>query len=150
YFRLSLYRMALQAGYFKRTFHFSFKARTSRGLMNDKVSWFIKLWDDSAPDVYGIGECGPLPGLSPDANADFETVVQNVVQKISTHHKFDSTSEFYSVIENIIPAMFPAIYFGLETAWYDLINGGKRIIFKNAFTMGQPLPINGLIWMGDL
>ena len=32
----------------------------------------------------------------------------------------------------------------------DLDQGGRHIIFDNAFAKGQPIPINGLIWMGGL
>jgi L-alanine-DL-glutamate epimerase-like enolase superfamily enzyme len=30
-----------------------------------------------------------------------------------------------------------------------LLQGGKRIIFRNDFLKGKAIPINGLIWMGD-
>nr|HPH47838.1 o-succinylbenzoate synthase [Chryseolinea sp.] len=39
---------------------------------------------------------------------------------------------------------------GIETAFLDLQNGGKRLIYENAFTASKPIPINGLVWMGDL
>ena len=68
--------MALQASYQKKTFQFNFKARTSRGLMREKTSWFIKVWDDTAPHIIGIGECGPLPGLSIDDKPDFEQTLK--------------------------------------------------------------------------
>jgi o-succinylbenzoate synthase len=32
----------------------------------------------------------------------------------------------------------------------DLQNGGTRKLFNNGFIAGQPLHINGLIWMGDM
>ena len=48
----------------------------------------------------------------------------------------------------IVSRDFPAIRFGMETAWLDLQHGGKRIIFYNDFLSGKPIPINGLIWMG--
>jgi O-succinylbenzoate synthase len=38
----------------------------------------------------------------------------------------------------------------LETALLDLKNGGKRVIFENSFLISKPIPINGLVWMGDL
>ncbi|MDL5050942.1 hypothetical protein QQ054_33625 [Oscillatoria amoena NRMC-F 0135] len=62
--------MTLQAGISKKVFHFNFDARTSRGRMKDKTSWFIKLFDERDPGRFGIGECGPLPGLSPEATPD--------------------------------------------------------------------------------
>jgi len=136
--------MALQAGYHKEVFQFSFKARTSRGLMRDKTSWFITLSSNTRPGM-GIGECGPLPGLSTDARPDFEDVLKETLQRFNTTQP-TTLEEVYT----LIPAGFPSITFGLETAWLDLHNGGRRIIFDNSFVKGTPIPINGLIWMGDL
>ena len=74
--------MALQASYTKKVFHFNFTARTSRGRMNDRTSWFIKIWDEINPDFFGIGECAPLPGLSMDDKPNYEDVLKEVVNKI--------------------------------------------------------------------
>lgn len=137
--------MALHATYGKRIFKFSFKARTSRGLMQDKVSWFIKLWHDSDPSITGVGECGPLPGLSPDAGTQFEEVLNAVIKQLPAYSSLDAQA-----IQQLVPAGFPSITFGLETAWLDLLHGGKRIIYQNEFIRGYRIPINGLIWMGDL
>jgi o-succinylbenzoate synthase len=139
--------MALQASYHKKTFQFNFKARTSRGLMREKTSWFIKVWDDTAPHIVGIGECGPLPGLSIDDKPDFEQTLKETLDKLtSTQRQHTNTS----TLQHISPPGYPSITFGLETALLDLQNGGKRVIFDNEFVKGKPIPINGLIWMGDL
>ncbi|MEQ8423351.1 MAG: o-succinylbenzoate synthase, partial [Cyclobacteriaceae bacterium] len=45
---------------------------------------------------------------------------------------------------------YSSILFGFETALLDLIHGGDRTIFKNKFTQGQAVPINGLIWMSGM
>jgi O-succinylbenzoate synthase len=137
--------MSLQASYFKKVFHFNFKARTSRGLMKDHEAWFVKVWHESDPSVFGIGECGPLPGLSVDANPELESVLTGVVEKISSLPGPDVT-----LLHKIIPADYPSIMFACETAFLDLANGGKRIIYKNSFIESKPIPINGLIWMGDM
>ena len=145
--------MRLQASYFKHVFRFNFKARTSRGLMSEKISWFIKLWDERNPEIFGIGECGPLPGLSLDATSDFDSLLGKFVKDVS--HINGATVQEHSCtsiapqLGEIIPAHFPAIRFGAETAWLDLSHGGKRIIFKNQFLLGKTIPINGLIWMGE-
>jgi o-succinylbenzoate synthase len=138
--------MSLQASFTKKVFKFNFKARTSRGLMQDKTSWFIKIWDEEAPGVYGLGECGPLPGLSVDYRPDFDQVLAKII------HDFNS-SEFtceqplatHGVAEDL-----PSIVFGFETAIRDLLLGGERIIFKNSFLDHHPISINGLVWMGDM
>ena len=139
--------MSLQASFTKKVFTFNFKARTSRGLMNDKASWFIKIWDTDNPNVYGIGECGPLPGLSIDAIPDFE----NVLNEIVTHFNgsaFKLNDDLLQV--KFVKNDFPSITFGFEVALRDLLHGGKRIIYENSFIRHQPIPINGLIWMGDM
>ena len=138
----------LQASYSKKVFQFAFKARTSRGLMKNKTSWFIKLWDDLYPQTVGVGECGPLPGLSHDAQPNFENVLENVITNLNKQ-----TQRGISTLQNlydIIPSGFPSLIFGFETAFLDLQNGGKRVIYENGFFSGKQIPINGLIWMGDL
>lgn len=139
--------MPLSASYFKKVFLFNFKARTSRGLMKDKTSWFIKLWDEKNPEIFGIGECGPLPGLSIDSRPDFEEQLATVIEKIN---QSAFTSPLQPELMTVIPKGFPSIVFGLETAVLDLHQGGQRIVYKNHFLDGYRLPINGLIWMGDM
>lgn len=124
---------------------FGFRARTSRGLMPDKTSWFIKLESLDQPGVTGWGECGPLPGLSVDDRPDFEEVLDQTLRELSTEG-LTSLDDIY----HRVPPELPALRFGLETAWLDLMNGGKRVVFDNAFVRGLHLPINGLIWMGEL
>lgn len=136
--------MSIQASYFKKVFHFNFKARTSRGLMKDKTSWFIRL---AAGGIAGVGECGPLPGLSIDHHPGFEATLQRIVDDLSTAKL--SAEDEASIME-VIPAGYPSVRFGLETAWRDLRNGGKHVIYDNTFLEGKPIAINGLIWMGDL
>ena len=140
--------MALLASFTKKVFHFNFTARTSRGRMNDRTSWFIKVWDESKPDVYGIGECAPLPGLSIDAKPDYEEVLQRVIDAIPSLSL--RSNSLLKDIRTLVPTGYPSIVFGLETAMIDLRNGGERIIFKNSFIESKPIPINGLVWMGDL
>lgn len=125
--------------------HFKRPAGTSRGVMQIKNSWIIKL---TANNVEGIGEISIIEGLSPDYidSASFESVINEVCSRLAAAegniaHGF----EIASTLNN-----FPSIKFGLETALLDLQNGGKGIIFNNDFTKGiRKLPINGLVWMGD-
>lgn len=137
--------MTLHASYLKRTFHFNFKARTSRGLMKDKTSWFIRLESGSRPSVSGIGECGPLPGLSVDHLPDFDERLAKIIDEIN-----GSALSGGEWIGRLVPPELPSIRFGLETALLDLDNGGKRILFHNSFASGEPISINGLVWMGDM
>lgn len=138
--------MALRAAFFNRTFVFAFKARTSRGAMPDKESWFIKIWDESNPAVFGIGEAGPLPGLSIDPMEEMDQQFETLISKIEAGN-FNSEEPD---IRKLVPKEFPSISFALEMALLDLKNGGRRILFENGFVKGKPLPINGLIWMGGM
>lgn len=115
--------------------------------MKDKTSWFIELRDPSLPAVAGWGECGPLPGLSPELNADFESVLNDIIEKINA--SAPGTRDPLSVLR-MIPPGYSSVRFGFETALLDLKNGGRRILYRNGFVKGEPIPINGLIWMGDM
>ena len=146
--------MALRASFFKKTFHFTFDARTSRGTIKERHSWFIKIWDTGNGQVFGIGECGPLPGLS--LETDSEAAVGKVVDIINEGQLHSVPNNDLAAIQNFIRSNFdfleniPSLIFALETALLDLANGGNRTIFENGFIKGQQIPINGLIWMGGL
>lgn len=140
--------MSLRSDFRKKVFHFNFDARTSRGRMKDKTSWFIRLWNDQQPDIVGIGECGPLPGLSKDDVPDFETVLQSVLQSLPA--ELPPAAELNAVVNAVVPPGFSSIRFGLEVAMLDLIHGAQRKIVDSPFSSGQRIPINGLVWMGDL
>lgn len=137
--------MLLRASYLKKVFEFGFDARTSRGAIRDKTSWFIKLWRHDDPSRFGIGESGPLPGLSIDAGPMFEDSIEAFVSDINLSNKPLPISELLKH-----PSLrSPAILFGVETAYNDLINGGVRKIFDNDFLKGRRIPINGLVWMAS-
>ncbi len=145
--------MSLRASFFKKTFHFRFDARTSRGTMKERHSWFIKIWNQNNPDCFGIGECAPLPGLS--LETETEEALNRVVDKINEGQPApelpgDLKSIYTFVTNNFDLLEYPSIIFALETALLDLAHGGNRTIFKNEFIKGHPVPINGLIWMGGL
>jgi len=56
-----------------------------------------------------------------------------------------------STIYDLIPASLPSIRFAFETALLDLERGGRQQLFDMDTVSGSyKLPINGLIWMGDL
>ena len=102
-----------------------------------KDTYFIKIWDESEPEVYGIGECALFKGLSSDDVPEYETVLADVCRNITTVTPQDI-------------ADFSSIKFGVETAFADLCNGAMRIPFPSFWTEGKRvLTINGLVWMGD-
>lgn len=140
--------MKLKASFVPYRLQFKFKAGTSRGVLTDKYTSFIKVYAQGNDKVFGLGECGPLKGLSIDDRPDFEQQLQEVCNKLSSQDWIIHSPE--EIAETIVPVEFPAIRFGLETALYDLQNGGKRLIMPGSFSAGEEaIPINGLVWMGD-
>ena len=61
---------------------FKFEAGTSRGVMTSKDSYFLKLYDLENPDVFGIGECSPLAGLSPDLEGDLQDTIEECSHEV--------------------------------------------------------------------
>lgn len=124
----------------KHTFEFITPGGTSRGILKTKDSWYIVIYDDDYSNVYGIGECSIIKGLSIDNAEDMETKLDAVVNDINNWA--------YWLEEGLDD--FPSIRFGLETAIKDIAEGGNRLLFTSEFTEGRAqIPINGLVWMGD-
>ena len=125
----------IAAKFSKKTFHFKRPGGTSRGILTEKHSWFLEVWETEAPDVIGIGECSIIKGLSPD----FESF-----------ENYEEQLKALCINLALNLNLWPSIKFGLESALLDLKHGGKGVIYNNAFTRGKlKIPINGLIWMGD-
>lgn len=143
--------MALVSDYLKYTLHFRFEAGTSRGVLTEKDSYIVRIYDDEDPAIMGLGECGPLRGLSLDDRPDFEERLSELCQFFN---KLDLQLFSWNVpivLNQLIGQEFPSILFGFETAMLDYLSGGQRVIVDNDFGRGiRRLPINGLIWMGDV
>ncbi|UII24930.1 o-succinylbenzoate synthase [Fulvivirga maritima] len=144
--------MSVKTSYQKYTLDFKFDAGTSRGVLKTKDTFFIKIWDSSSPEKFGLGECGPLKGLSVDDRSDLDEHIEKVLNAVSEQKSLpQNKEEAYLLANELVGADFPSIRFGLETALLDLLNGGERKLFNNDFVLKQqPLPINGLIWMGEM
>ncbi len=112
---------------------------TSRGVLSEKPSWFISVWDERQPEIKGTGECSVLPKLSPDDHPGIKEKIQEVCHNID-----QLKNNFHTELEQ-----WPAIRFAVEAALLDLQNGGNQVLFPGPFTEGNAgIPINGLIWMG--
>lgn len=132
--------LMLQATYQKYTLQFKQPSGTSRGILRTKDSWFIFLQHTDNPAITGIGECGLLRGLSADDVPNYEAKVAEVCQMINNYA--------YWLKEGL--RTFPSIHFGLEIALKDLAAQGSKILHPSDFTEKEvPVPINGLIWMGE-
>jgi len=130
----------------KYPLQFRFEAGTSRGVLKSKDSYFLKLYDPKVPHIFGLGECGPLPGLSPDLAGNLEDALYTCQNVLS-----DKEQIVPEQVGEVISDQYPALQFALEMAILDLQNGGQRIVYRNNFSNGKAsLPINGLVWMGDI
>jgi o-succinylbenzoate synthase len=127
----------MKATFFKYQLQFKHASGTSRGVLISKDTWFLKIQD---ANQMGVGECGMFRGLSCDDRPDFEDKLYWVCENIQLG--LDSLLEELSE--------FPAIQFGLETAFLDFNANKSFVLFPSKFTEGQAeIPINGLVWMGS-
>ena len=133
--------MTLAASFQKYTLKFKFEAGTSRGVMRDRDTYFLKVWDSDTPDHSGLGEAGPLAGLSPE----FEQVTQHLTslcRSIQHHQLPTDPGQIPELVHHLVKPEAPSVRFALESSLLDLVGNKHPVDFK-------PIPINGLIWMGD-
>jgi O-succinylbenzoate synthase len=127
----------MKAFYFKHILNFHYPSGTSRGVLNQKESWFIVIYRENKT---GVGECSLIKGLSPDPENNYEQTLKKVCDNISDG--FDNLSSRLN--------SYPSILFGLETAFRSLESSDSVTLFSSEFTKNQDsIPINGLIWMGQ-
>lgn len=127
----------MKATYYKYILDFKQPSGTSRGVLNQKETWFIILEEKGKK---GIGECGILRGLSADDRPDYEAHLKWVCNNIHLGKEL----LWEALIE------FPSIQFGVEMAFLSLESESPFVLFPSAFTKNEKsIPINGLVWMGD-
>ena len=128
----------MKASYFRYDLVFKQAAGTSRGVLHSKESWFIVLRLNGQK---GIGECGILRGLSYDDRPDYEEKLRWACEHIHL-----GLEQLWEELRE-----FPSIQFGLEMAFLSLESATPFELFPSNFTQGiQQIPINGLVWMGDI
>lgn len=143
---------AIRFSYDARKLKFTFDAGTSRGVLREKTTYFIKAF--SSNQVHqGIGEAAPLVKLSIDDVPDFENKLREYCENLVFEWSSSDLGNEQLVLDwcvEHISDKYPSIRFGFETALLDLVNGGQRMIYDTGFFKNEePIPINGLIWMGD-
>ncbi|WP_428225778.1 o-succinylbenzoate synthase [Flavobacterium sp.] len=127
----------MKTKYKKYLLDFKRPAGTSRGVLQQKETWFLII---EKQGKLGVGECGILRGLSADDRPDYEAKLQWVCENIH----LGKEQLWNSLLE------FPSIQFGVEMAFLSLESENPFELFPSDFTTGkQAIPINGLIWMGD-
>jgi len=129
----------VQAFYISRPLHFIQPVGTSRGILHQKDCWYVRLVDEHGNS--GVGEVSYIPGLSLVDATELEIRLDHLC-KLINRGEMDPVQR--------LPAL-PGIRFAMETALLDLECGGRGLIFPSEFSRGKTgIPINGLIWMGDL
>lgn len=128
------------SSYHPYTLYFKQPVGTSRGVLQARRVFFIRLARMDDPEIAGWGECGPVPGLSQDDRPDFEAQVAQVCAAIHGGQ----------MPQALALTDWPALAFGVEMALRDLEHGGNFTIYATPFRQGEwTLPTHGLIWMGS-
>lgn len=116
---------------------FKHPAGTSRGVLMEKPTFFVKVFDEHDPLKFGIGECSVFPGLSPEADGNYGYKLIELLANMAIGKETDLSRH-------------SSILFGLEQALRDYAGGCRHAYFPSAFTEGEgSIEINGLVWMGD-
>lgn len=118
---------------YKKRINFSFKAQTSRNTFSFREIYILELIDGANKSY---GEAAPLTLLSVD---DVPNYQDKLIQFAQSY--LSNSLDWSDLID------FPSIRFGLETLDKSFLNGGSPILFDQNFTSGEPIKINGLIWM---
>jgi o-succinylbenzoate synthase len=142
--------MPLRIAFQPHTLRFRKEAGTSRGVLTQKTSWILRITDAEQPGIEGLGESGPLAGLSVDDITDFEVQLSQVCEIFNSLDLDVFPFNLGIILDQVVPVHLPSVRFGIEMALLDIMNGGRRIYFDNAFTRGEKgILMNGLIWMGS-
>lgn len=117
--------------------NFKQPAGTSRGILTEKITCILRIFDENDPQIYGVGEAAIFPGLSPEADDRFFYKLMELQANIRLGLKTDLSH-------------FPSLQFGLEQAIRDFSGGAQGVYFESPFVHGESnIEINGLVWMGD-
>ncbi|MDE6217650.1 MAG: o-succinylbenzoate synthase [Muribaculaceae bacterium] len=117
--------------------HFKQPAGTSRGILTEKPTYLLKIYDEHDPSHFGLGEASVFPGLSPEADGYYEYKLVELLANIALGKPTDLSRH-------------SSIQLGLEEAIRDYASGCRGIYFDSPFTHGEEtLTINGLVWMGN-
>lgn len=110
--------------------------------------YYLHLSDSDEPEVIGVGECAPLPGLSIDARPDLEAKLRQLAADVTARQL--TVNDLQLMLKSADLREWPAIRFALETALLDMQQGGIKKLYANDFSEGRAgIPINGLIWIGE-
>jgi len=126
----------MTAEYQKYILKFKNPSGTSRGILTEKETFFLKIFHKNKQ---GIGECGVFRGLSYDDVPNYEDKLKWLCNNIN-----ENSDYIHRELLN-----YPSIWFGYEQAIKNLRHE-KYIYFPSKFTEEkESITINGLIWMGE-
>jgi o-succinylbenzoate synthase len=127
----------MKAEYFKYILQFKRPGGTSRGVLHEKETFILEIFEDGKK---GIGECALFRGLSFDDHPDYEEKLQWLCEHVQLNPE---------ILKEELKE-FPSIWFGYEQAILNL-KEGEKLYFPSEFTERKAaIIINGLIWMGDV
>jgi len=130
----------MQARWIERTLTPRFTLGTSKGSIEARTVWYLIAWNEARPEVQGIGEAALFPGHSKEFPADVR------VKLIELCERTDNWTQ--RLTTDLVDV--PSVRFAVEQCLKDLEAGGTKTLFPSEFTLGRkPIPINGLVWMGD-
>ena len=101
--------MALTSDYLTYTLRFRFEAGTSKGILTEKTSYIIRIYDTDDLSIVGFGECGPLKGLSFDDRPDFEERLAEVCQYFNTLDLQLFTWNIPIILNQVIGQQLPSV-----------------------------------------
>ncbi len=137
-----------QARIIKRTLQFKFEAGTSRGVLKEKPTWYLVLYHND--QSIGIGEAGPLAGLSVEKLDNMPQELERVAGQLAGIALPETIEEVFELAKSVTSYDFPSIQFAVETALLDALHHGEKVIFPTDFVRSNKrIPINGLVWMGE-
>lgn len=112
-------------------------AGTSRGVLTEKPTCYLRLFDEDNPSLYGLGEAAIFPGLSPEADDRFFYKLMELMANVRIGKGTDLSH-------------FPSLQFGFEQCIRDFTGGCRGIYYQSPFVEGDgSIEINGLVWMGN-
>jgi o-succinylbenzoate synthase len=127
----------MKATFKKHLLNFKNPSGTSRGVLHTKETWYLILEEN---ENWGIGECALFRGLSYDDVPDYEDICKWIEKNIDKGEAF--------LLEQLNE--YPSLQFGLEQAFLSFRSVNPFELFNSPFlSEGNPIPINGLVWMGD-
>lgn len=116
---------------------FKFPAGTSRGVLREKLTFFLRVDDASDPANRTYGEVPFFEGLSAESLREVEKALHTLI-------KIESFEDLQR------PTGISSLDFGLEQVVRSFQSSSPGILFHSPFSEGRKsISINGLIWMGE-